>query len=64
MSATDEKAESERCDRCGQPAVAKVGDEYLCESCYQNPGSCCMEFGGDDLWAFEQEDERKRKNGG
>lgn len=43
-----------RCDRCGKLAVVKVKDEQLCEECYQTAGSCCPEFGGDDLWEVEE----------
>jgi hypothetical protein len=42
------------CDRCGQPAVVEIEGQSLCEECYQLPGSCCMEFGADDLWKEDQ----------
>lgn len=29
------------CDRCGLPADAFVGNEALCQTCYQVAGSCC-----------------------
>lgn len=38
------------CDRCGRPAAIQADDVKLCVECYQIVGSCCMEFGGDDLW--------------
>ncbi len=61
MSATGKEDEKNFCDRCGRPAIARIEGEWLCESCYQDPGSCCMEFGGDDLWTFEEENEGKKK---
>ncbi|HLS28005.1 MAG TPA: hypothetical protein VK041_05095 [Opitutales bacterium] len=38
------------CDRCGRPAAIEADDVKLCSECYQLVGSCCMEFGGEDLW--------------
>jgi hypothetical protein len=38
------------CETCGASGAVKVGDRWLCESCYVEAGSCCLEFGGTDLW--------------
>ena len=38
------------CENCGASRALKVGDRWLCESCYVEAGSCCLEFGGTDLW--------------
>ena len=38
------------CKYCGKPTEIAIGGEPICEECYQNAGSCCLEFGGDDLW--------------
>jgi hypothetical protein len=38
------------CETCGASGALKVGDRWLCESCYVEAGSCCLEFGGTDLW--------------
>jgi hypothetical protein len=38
------------CERCGRPDAIDIGGRQLCEECYQVAGSCCLEFGGDDLW--------------
>jgi hypothetical protein len=38
------------CETCGGSGALKVGDRWLCESCYVEAGSCCLEFGGTDLW--------------
>jgi hypothetical protein len=38
------------CDTCGASGAVNVGDRWLCESCYVEAGSCCLEFGGIDLW--------------
>jgi len=37
------------CVRCGQPTDKKVGGLPLCDDCYAIRGSCCPEFGPDDL---------------
>jgi hypothetical protein len=42
------------CERCGGVRAVKVGTRWLCESCYAEAGSCCLEFGADDLWDFEE----------
>ncbi len=39
-----------RCDRCGAFSPLDPGDRRLCEECYRLCGSCCPEFGADDLW--------------
>jgi len=39
------------CERCGSDRAMRIGDHWLCEECYHVRGSCCLEFGGDDLWA-------------
>jgi hypothetical protein len=44
-----------RCDRCGGFSPLDLGDRRLCEECYRACGSCCLEFGADDLW--QQSDE-------
>lgn len=40
------------CDDCGRPGAYRLGDHTLCLDCYSNRGSCCPEFGRDDLWTF------------
>lgn len=42
---------STACDECGAFGAVAVGDRWLCERCYSEKGSCCPEFGKDDLWA-------------
>ncbi len=39
-----------RCTRCGKPDAVRMGDCLLCPECIQIRGSCCLEFGADDLW--------------
>jgi hypothetical protein len=46
-----------RCERCGVFSPLDLGDRRLCEECYQLCGSCCQEFGADDLWARKHETE-------
>jgi hypothetical protein len=38
-----------RCDRCGVIGAFELGVRRLCEECYRSYGSCCLEFGADDL---------------
>gem|GEM_PF-1634659 len=50
------------CDRCGQFGAYHFGERTLCEECYTGSGSCCPEFGKDDLWPEEPADiKTKRK---
>ena len=47
-----------RCDRCSMFGAFDLGDRRLCEDCYRLCGSCCPEFGADDLWQRDQEPSR------
>lgn len=38
------------CDRCGKFGAYVIDDRALCPECYAGSGSCCPEFGKDDLW--------------
>lgn len=38
------------CDECGAHGAFQFGDVSLCTDCYAGKGSCCPEFGKDDLW--------------
>jgi hypothetical protein len=38
------------CERCGKAEALALGDRVLCRDCYFACNSCCLEFGGDDLW--------------
>lgn len=38
------------CDECGAAGAFSFGDVKLCMDCYVAKGSCCPEFGKDDLW--------------
>ncbi len=40
-----------RCEECGAFGALQFGDLLLCADCYVGKGSCCPEFGKDDLWA-------------
>jgi hypothetical protein len=56
--------ENAACERCGQYGVYLFDGEKLCAACYEKRGSCCPEFGCDDLWTNEdgtprQESERQ-----
>lgn len=51
------------CDNCGRYGAFDLGDEHLCSDCYQERGSCCLEFGDDDLWKDkEKESETSEKD--
>lgn len=38
------------CDECGAFGAFEFGGVTLCVDCYAGKGSCCPEFGKDDLW--------------
>ena len=38
------------CSQCGRYGAYDFGDENLCSECYGERGSCCLEFGSNDLW--------------
>lgn len=44
------------CDRCGRLGVFHFEQGRLCAECYQECGSCCPEFGQDDLWTSPAND--------
>lgn len=48
--------ESVACDVCGRFGAYRLGERWLCQECYTGSGSCCPEFGKDDLWTFGKED--------
>lgn len=43
------------CDVCGRFGSYRFGERALCQECYTGSGSCCPEFGKDDLWEFQDE---------
>jgi hypothetical protein len=43
------------CDACGRFGAFHIGQRTLCQDCYHGSGSCCPEFGKDDLWTFDDE---------
>jgi hypothetical protein len=47
-----------RCDRCGAFGTLDFGDRRLCEECCAAFGSCCLEFGADDLWRRDEKASR------
>ena len=44
------------CDRCGRFGAFDFAGTKLCEECYEVVGSCCPEFGADDLWQAREKD--------
>lgn len=43
------------CNLCGRPTALLIASSPICEECYEHAGSCCMEFGGGDLWQAREE---------
>jgi hypothetical protein len=43
--------ENDRCESCGRWGAVEIAGRPLCDDCRQGCGSCCPEFGKDDLWA-------------
>jgi hypothetical protein len=43
-------SEGVQCQRCGKFGAFQFDGTLLCQECYQGCGSCCPEFGADDLW--------------
>lgn len=44
------------CQRCGKFGAYPLGESTLCEECYAGSGSCCPEFGADDLTCRTDDD--------
>ena len=44
------------CIDCGRLITATVGGVAICENCLAVRGSCCAEFGGNDLTAEAEEE--------
>jgi len=42
------------CSVCGRFGAFNFGGEFLCMDCYEAHESCCLEFGGEDLWQFDE----------
>ncbi|HAO80042.1 MAG TPA: hypothetical protein DCQ92_13930 [Verrucomicrobia subdivision 3 bacterium] len=45
--------ENVACDVCGRFGAYQLGDRKLCQECYTGCGSCCPEFGKNDLWTSQ-----------
>lgn len=41
------------CHRCGRFGAYEFDGDHLCAECYETRGSCCPEFGRDDLWSTQ-----------
>jgi hypothetical protein len=46
--------ENATCEVCGRYGAFQF-DRFVCVDCYEASGSCCLEFGGDDLWEFKKD---------
>ncbi len=49
------------CDKCGRPADFEIGGVRVCAECCELYGSCCVEFGGYDLWSENDPPEPERQ---
>jgi hypothetical protein len=62
LKKTEERKDTARldenavCDVCGAFGAFHFGDRLLGQDCYEGCGSCCPEFGKDDLWQFPDQD--------
>jgi hypothetical protein len=50
MRAEADFDENAPCDACGRFGSHGFDGARLCPDCYEKRGSCCPEFGADDLW--------------
>ena len=50
------------CDICGRFGAFVVGERHLCGDCYEAQGSCCLEFGADDLWKVCEQRETSKEH--
>jgi hypothetical protein len=48
------------CIRCGVETDSRIGDTWICESCYAARSSCCPEFGPDDLTEGDRKPDSER----
>jgi hypothetical protein len=46
--------ENAACENCGRFGAYHAGERILSPECYAGCGSCCPEFGKDDLWEFDE----------
>lgn len=44
------------CSMCGRFGAVELGNQYLCPNCYEACGSCCPEFGREELEARAAQD--------
>jgi hypothetical protein len=47
--------ESAPCSNCGRFGAYLFDGRSLCGDCYEKCGSCCPEFGADDLWRANED---------
>jgi hypothetical protein len=39
------------CEICGALGAERMGPRVVCDTCAEEMGSCCPEFGASDLWS-------------
>lgn len=52
-----------QCRLCGRPTDIVLDGAPICEECYEHAGSCCMEFGGEDLWQKQEQEQEAPADG-
>jgi hypothetical protein len=60
MSSELQFNENAVCDVCGRFGAYEFDGKRLCAECYESRGSCCLEFGGDDLWKDAEGSPRRK----
>ncbi len=48
-----------KCMRCGAETDIRLGDDFICQACYEVRSSCCPEFGPDDLTDGNPDDDEE-----
>jgi hypothetical protein len=54
MSSAIQFDDNAACAGCGRFGAYVFDAQQLCGDCYEKRGSCCPEFGADDLWRREE----------
>lgn len=52
------------CESCGCFGAYEFDGHRLCGDCYETRGSCCPEFGRDDLWRPDVLERECKPDGG
>jgi hypothetical protein len=50
-----------QCTFCDRATEIVLAGEPICEECHEKAGSCCLEFGGEDLWQRREREPGKEE---